>query len=167
MSAAVSSGLKALDSVLASGFPNRSAILIVGPPGICKQAICYSFLSPSPQHGYLPIFVSRYSIPEILDDAKGYGIKLEAPVTYVDCSGGTATAPAIGCNLNYLTELSLFLKETRRATGNVRIRLVMNNLLPLLLLKHLDIAYRFFNSLLIELRNFDGVVLATLEDGMQ
>lgn len=166
MSAAVSSGLEALDSVLASGFPNRSAILIVGPPGIGKEAICYSFLSPSPQRGELPVFVSRHSIPEILDDAKGYGIKLEAPVTYVDCSGGTATAPAIGCNLNDLTELSLVLKKLAAQQGNVRIRLVMDILSPLLLLKHLDVAYRFFNSLLIELRKFDGVVLATLEDGM-
>ena len=37
----VSSGVPALDPLLGDGYPDKSTILVVGPPGIGKEALGY------------------------------------------------------------------------------------------------------------------------------
>jgi KaiC/GvpD/RAD55 family RecA-like ATPase len=40
----LSTGLDELDQLLKGGYPDKSAILVVGPPGIGKEALGYSFI---------------------------------------------------------------------------------------------------------------------------
>ncbi len=162
----VSTGVEALDSLLVSGLPERSAILIVGPPGVGKEAICYWFLSSSLGQGDAAVFVSRRSVPEVFEDARGFGVTLEGFVNFADCSGTPPASNAVGCDLRDLTHLSVSMKKLVAAQASRRIRIVTDILSPLLLLKPLDVVYRFFGSLLLEFKKYDSVTLATLEEGM-
>lgn len=162
----VSTGIPALDSLLVDGFPDRSAILVTGPPGIGKEAICYWFLSSAVQQGDIAMYVSRRSVAEVFEDARGYGAALEGSVTFLDCSGIPAAADAIPCSLSDPTEISVAIKRLVAEHGRRRIRIVLDILSPLLLLNPLETMYRFFNALFVELKKHDSVTVATLEAGM-
>lgn len=162
----VSTGLEQLDTLLKDGFPDQSSILLVGPPGIGKEAICYWYLHSSLIQGDVVVIVSRSAVRDVIEDARGYGVKLEGPVIWVDCSGLPPIAPAIISNLNDLTGLSVDLKKVASENATRRIRIVMDILSPILLLNPLENMYRFINSLLIELKKYDSVTVATLEEGM-
>lgn len=162
----VSTGVEALDSLLVSGFPERSAILVVGPPSIGKEAICYWFLSSCVRLGDVALHISRHAVPEVLEDAEGYGVTLGGSVSFVDCSGMPAASPVVSCDLRDLTGLSVSLKKLLAEHASRRIRIVTDILSPLMLLKPLDVVYRFLNSLLLEFKKYDCVTLATLEEGM-
>ena len=162
----VSTGQKALDGILADGLPERSGSLILGPPGIGKEAICYSFLQHSSSQGYVTIFVSRQSVKDVLEDAKGYGASLERPIVFVDCSGLPVSADAFRCDLSDLNGLSLTLKKLVSENAGRQVRIVIDILSPLLVLYPAQSIYRFLSSLLVELKKFDTVVIATVEDGM-
>lgn len=151
---------------MVDGFPDRSAILIIGPPGIGKEAVCYWSIHSSILQGDMAVYVSRHSVQEVLEDARGYGVKLEERVTWVDCSGHSAPDNAITCRLGDLTELSVTLKKLVAENASRRIRIVMDVLSPLLLLNPLENMYKFFSSLLVELKKYDTVLIATVEEGM-
>jgi KaiC/GvpD/RAD55 family RecA-like ATPase len=71
-----SSGIPALDKVLAGdGYPDRSTVLIVGPPGIGKEALGYWFAQSGLTQGDFCLYVTRLSVREVLQDEKGFGIE--------------------------------------------------------------------------------------------
>lgn len=72
-----SSGIPALDKMLADGYPDKSAILIVGPPGIGKEALGYWFAQTGLVQGDFCLYVTRLSVREVLHDVKGFGIDMQ------------------------------------------------------------------------------------------
>jgi len=69
----VSTGLKELDKLLGSGYPDRSSILVVGPLGIGKEAVGYWFAQSGLLRGDACIYVTRLSVSEVLQDIKASG----------------------------------------------------------------------------------------------
>lgn len=162
----VSTGLEGLDAILPQGIPERSATLIVGPPGVGKEAVCYWFLSASLREGAAAIYVSRHPASELIEDARGYGVRLDGPIINVDCSGLPSTSATFSCNLSEITGLSLTLKKVVAENGNRKVRIVLDILSPLLLLNSLENIYKFLSSLLLDFKKYDTVLLATVEEGM-
>ena len=157
-----SSGVPALDEVMVDGYPDKSAILVVGPPGIGKEALGYWFTKVGLTQGDFCLYVSHLPVREVLQDLKGFGIDLQQRVPFWLASDGGQ----IKYDINDLTAFSFNVKEVLRQNANRRIRIVVDVLSSLLMLNQPETIYKFFAQLLEEVKKYDAVLVATLEEGM-
>jgi len=159
----VSTGLRSLDDLLGSdGYPDRSAILVIGPPGIGKEALGYWFTEAGLIQGDFCLYVTRLSVKEVLQDEKGFGIDNQQKVPLWFASEGGQ----IKYDVNDLAGISYNIKETLKKNPSRRIKIVMDTLSSLLMLNPPETIYRFMTQLLADIKQYDAVVLATLEEGM-
>jgi circadian clock protein KaiC len=157
-----SSGVPALDRLLADGYPDKSAILVVGPPGIGKEALGYWFTLSGLVQGDFCLYGTRLSVREVLQDVKGFGIDMQQKVPFWIASDGGQ----IRYDVNDLAALSYNLKDVLKQNGSRRIRVVVDVLSSLLVLNQAETIYKFLTQLLEEVKRYDAVILATLEEGM-
>jgi circadian clock protein KaiC len=157
-----SSGIPALDKLLADGYPDKSAVLVVGPPGIGKEALGYWFTQTGLVQGDFCLYVTRLSVREVLQDVMGFGVDMQEKVPFWLSSGGGQ----IKYNVNDLTSLSFNIKEVLKQNANRRIRVVIDVLSSILMLNQPETIYKFLDQLLAEVKQYDAVLLATLEEGM-
>jgi KaiC/GvpD/RAD55 family RecA-like ATPase len=157
-----SSGIPSLDKLLADGYPDRSAILIVGPPGIGKEALGYWFTKSGLVQGDFCLYVTRLSVREVLQDVKGFGIDMQQKVPLWLASDGGQ----IKYDVNDLATLSYNIKEILKKNSGSRIRVVVDTISSLLMLNQPETIYKFLTQLLDEVKQYDVVLLATLEEGM-
>jgi circadian clock protein KaiC len=158
----VSSGVPALDPLLGDGYPDKSTILVVGPPGIGKEALGYWFTQSGLTQGDFCLYVTRLSVKEVLQDEKGFGIDTQQKVPLWLASDGGQ----IKYDVNDLTSLSINIKEVLKKNSTRRTRIVIDVLSSLLMLNPPDIIYRFLTQLFADIKQYDAAVLATLEEGM-
>jgi len=157
-----SSGIPALDKLLVDGYPDKSAILVVGPPGIGKEALGYWFTQTGLLQGDFCLYATRLSVREVLQDVNGFGIDLQQKVPFwLSSEGGQ-----IKYNVNDLASFSYSLKDVLKQNANRRIRVVIDVLSSLLMLNQPETIYKFLDQLLADAKQYDAVVLATLEEGM-
>ncbi len=156
------SGVPALDRLLVDGYPDKSAILVVGPPGIGKEALGYWFTDSGLVQGDFCLYVTRLSVREVLQDVKGFGIDMQQRVPLWLASDGGQ----IKYDINDLASLSFNIKETLKKNSTRGIRMVIDVLSSLLMLNPPDTIYRFLTQLFADVKQYDASVLATLEEGM-
>ena len=157
-----SSGIPALDKMLVDGYPDRSAVLIVGPPGIGKEALGYWFTQTGLVQGDFCLYVTRLSVREVLQDVKGFGIDMQRKVPLWLASDGGQ----IKYDVNDLASLSFNIKEILNKNANRRTRIVTDVVSSLLMLNQPETIYKFLTQLLDEVKHHDAVLLATVEEGM-
>ncbi len=160
----VSTGLEQLDSVLGGdGYPERSSILVSGPPGVGKEALGYWFTRSGLIAGDFCLYVTRLAVSEVLEDMKAFRISTYKLPNFIAAEGGQSKF-----DINDLTSLSTSIKESirRNAVNRKRSRVVTDILSPLLMLNPPDTIYRFFNQLLADSKQNNAVFLATIEEGM-
>jgi KaiC/GvpD/RAD55 family RecA-like ATPase len=158
-----SSGIPALDKILAGdGYPDRSTVLLVGPPGIGKEALGYWFIQSALHQGDFCLYVTRLSVKEVLQDEKGFGIDTQQRVPLWFASEGGQ----IKYDVNDLAGLSHNIKEVLKQNTGRRIRVVVDVLSSLLMLNSPETIYRFLTQLFTDVKQYDAVLLATLEEGM-
>ena len=159
----VSSGVSTLDHLLGDGYPDNSAILVVGPTGIGKEALAYWFTHSGLAHGDLSLYITRLTVNEVLSDVKGFGIDLtKQPPVWLD--GITRTPRADSNDLENLT--ANIKNEIAKTGGKQQVRIAIDVLSSLLMYNPLDDVYKFLNQLLSELKKYDAVLLSTLDEGM-
>ena len=158
-----SSGIPALDKVLAGdGYPDRSTVLVVGPPGIGKEALGYWFTQSGLAQGDFCLYVTRLSVKEVLQDEKGLGIETTKKIPlWFAAEGGQ-----IKYDVNDLAGLSYNIKELLKQNTGRRIRVVIDVLSSLLMLNQPETIYRFLTQLFADVKQYDAVLLATVEEGM-
>ena len=159
--------MPALDQILTDGYPDKSTILAVGTPGIGKEALGYWFIqSGFIQSGLIQgdfcLYVTRLSVNEVLHDIKGFGNDYSKRVPLWFASSGSQ----IKYDLNDLAGLSASIKGILGQNSNRRMRVVMGAISSLLMLNQPEIIYSFLAQLLEEVKEYDAVPLATLEEGM-
>ncbi len=162
----VSTGLEQLDAVLGGeGYPERSSILVRGPPGVGKEALGYWFIRSGLIAGDFCLYVTRLPVSEVLEDIKAFRIPTDRLPIWMASEGSE-----LRCDISDLTSLSASIKETLRknssSSDGKRIRIVTDVLSPLLMLNPADTVYRFFSQLLAGSKQSNSVFLATIEDGM-
>lgn len=156
-----STGVDQLDQLLNNGYPDRSAILVVGPPGIGKEALGYWFTQTGLSRGDFCLYVTRLTVSEVLQDTRAFGIESLKATMWVAREGGQEK-----CEINDLAGLSFRIKETLRENGDKPIRIVTDILSSLLVLNAAETVYRFLTQLFSEVKQYDAVFLATVEEGM-
>jgi KaiC/GvpD/RAD55 family RecA-like ATPase len=158
-----SSGIPALDKILAGdGYPDRSTVLVVGPPGIGKEALGYWFTQSGLTQGDFCLYVTRLSVKEVLQDEKGFGVDVQQKVPLWFASEGGQ----VKYDLSDLAGLSYNIKEVLKQNAGKRIRIVTDILSSLLMLNPPETIYRFLTQLIADIKQYDAVLLATLEEGM-
>ena len=158
----VTSGVPVLDPLLGDGYPDKSTTLVVGPPGIGKEALGYWFTQSGLVQGDFCLYVTRLSVKEVLQDEKGFGIDTQQRVPLWLASEGSQ----IKYDINDLASLSFNIKELLKKNSTRRIRIVIDVLSSLLMLNPPDTIYRFLTQLFADVKQYDASVLATLEEGM-
>jgi circadian clock protein KaiC len=159
-----STGLSSLDNLLGSdGYPDRSTILIVGPPGIGKEALGYWFTHSGLVQNDFTLYVTRLSSKEVLQDTKAFGVDFSQKVPFwYSSDGGVAKF-----NVNDLASLSYNIKDIlKKNYADRRSRITVDVLSSLLMLNQPDTIYKFLTQLFDEVKKYDSVFLATLEEGM-
>ena len=147
---------------MADGYPDKSAVLVVGPPGIGKEALGYWFTQTGLVQGDFCLYVTRMSVREVLQDLKGFGVDMQQKVPlWLAGDGGQ-----IKYDVNDLASLSYNIKEVLKKNSNRRMRIVVDVLSSLLMLNPPETIYKFLSQLLADVKQYDVVVLATLEEGM-
>jgi KaiC/GvpD/RAD55 family RecA-like ATPase len=158
-----STGLLSLDNLLGSdGYPDRSTILIVGPPGIGKEALGYWFTRSGLVQNDFTLYVTRLSSKEVLQDTKAFGVDFSQKIPFWYSSDSTQ----IKFNVNDLASLSYNIKDILKKNENRRTRITIDVLSSLLMLNPSDTIYKFLTQLFDEVKKYDSVLLATLEEGM-
>ena len=151
-----------MDNLLTDGYPDKSAILVVGPPGIGKEALGYWFTQTGLVQGDFCLYVTRLPVREVLQDIKGFGIDMQQKVPlWLSSDGGQ-----MRYNVNDLAGLSYCIKDVLKQNTGRRIRVVIDVLSSLLMLNQPETIYKFLDQLLSDAKQYDVVVLATLEEGM-
>ncbi len=158
-----SSGIPSLDRILSGdGYPDKSTVLVVGPPGIGKEALGYWFTQSGLTQGDFCLFVTRLSVREVLQDESGFGIDSSQRVPLWFASEGGQLKYDVGD----LAALSINIKEVLKQNAGRRVRVVVDVLSSLLMLNPPETIYKFLAQLFTEVKHYDAVLLATLEDGM-
>jgi KaiC/GvpD/RAD55 family RecA-like ATPase len=158
----VSTGVQSLDGLLGTdGYPDRSAILVVGPPGIGKEALGYWFVHSGLVQGDYCLYVTHRPVTDVLRDMKGSGIGSERVPDWIASSG----AP-LKCDLRDSTAISFNMKEAVHRNKERRVRVATDVLSPLLVLNPLESMYGYWSQLLSDLKQQDSVMFALAEDGM-
>jgi circadian clock protein KaiC len=156
-----SSGIPALDQVLSDGYPNRSSILVIGQPGIGKEALGYWFMRTGLVQGDYCLYVTHRAVSDVLRDMEAYGIPADRVPDWIAGSGAQTK-----CDLADYTSLSFIVKQTVQRNSSRRVRIVTDIISPLLVTNPESVIYQYLSALLSEIKQVDSVVLALVEEGM-
>jgi KaiC/GvpD/RAD55 family RecA-like ATPase len=157
-----SSGFLSLDKLLGhDGYPDRSAVLAIGPPGIGKEALGYKFTYEGLLQSDYCIYVTTLSVRDVLQDVQAFGIDTSQRVPlWFAGSGGQ-----VQYDVSDLASLSFNIKELLKRNSGRRTRLVIDSFSPLLMLNPPETVYKFLGQLIAEVKNYDATLFGTLEEG--
>ncbi len=155
----VSSGVEALDEILEGGYPEKSSIMVGGPPGIGKEALGYWFIHSGLVQSDYCLYVTHRRDEDVLKDMRAFGIP-------TDKVPGFMTGPKRRADLNDPNSIASEIKMRVQEIKTRRIRIVTDILSPLLVLNSSESMYRYWTELASELKNYDVVLIALVEEGM-
>jgi circadian clock protein KaiC len=158
----VSTGVTSLDAILGNdGYPDRSSILVIGPPGIGKEVLGYWFVRSGLVQGDYVLYTTHRPVSDVLRDMKGVGIGVERVPEWISSAGSP-----VKCDLKDATSISFNVKEAVHRNKDRRVRVATDVLSPLLVLNPVESMYSYWSQLLSDLKQQDSVVFALAEDGM-
>ena len=108
------------------------------------------------------LYTTRLTTREVLQDIKAFGVDFSQRVPFWFASEGGQ----INLDINDLAGLSYNIKDVLKKNSGRRMRVVTDVLSSLLMLNQPDTIYKFLTQLFADVKQYDSVVLATLEEGM-
>jgi KaiC/GvpD/RAD55 family RecA-like ATPase len=158
-----SSGFPSLDKLIGhEGYPDRSAILAVGPPGIGKEALGYKFTYAGLLENDFCVYATTLTVRDVLQDVKAFGIDTSQKVPLWFAGGGGQ----VEYSVNDLASLSFNIKDLLKKNSGRKTRIVIDSFSPLLMLNPPETVYKFLGQLIAEVKNYDATLFGTLEEGM-
>lgn len=158
-----STGISSLDKLLGGdGYPDRSTILVIGPPGIGKEALGYWFTQAGLAQINFSLYVTRLPTREVLLDAKAFNVDFSQRAPFWFASDGGQ----LKFDVSDLASLSYNIKDVLKKNADQRIRVVTDVLSSLLMLNQPETIYKFLTQLFSDVKQYDCVALASLEEGM-
>jgi len=156
-------GLLSLDQLLGNdGYPDRSVIMVIGPSGIGKEAIGYWFTRSGLQQKDFCLHVTRLPTREVLQDLKAFGLDFsEKGPFWFSSEGGE-----LRFDMSDLSGISINLKEILKKNSDRKIRVVIDVISSLLMLNPPETIYKFLTQLFAAVKQYNAVLIATLEEGM-
>jgi len=136
--------------------------MVVGPPGIGKEAIGYWFTQSGLEQKDFCLDVTRLPTREVIQDVKAFGIDFSTRGPFWFSSDGGH----LKFDISDLSGLSINMKEILKKNGDRRIRVVIDVISSLLMLNPPEAVYKFLTQLFTAVKLYDAVIVATLEEGM-
>ncbi len=131
-------------------------------PESAKRPLGYWFTQSGLEHGDFCLYVTRLSVREVMQDEKGFGIDSTQKVPLWFASEGGQ----LKYDVNDLAGFSFKMKEVLKQNQARRIRVVIDTLSSFLMLNSPETVYKLLTQLFADAKQYDAVVLATLEEGM-
>jgi len=158
-----STGVPPLDRLLGGeGFPEKSALLVIGPPGVNKEALGYWFTSEGLRKGEPCLYVTRLSVREVEKDWDSLGVARAARgAVWIARDGGQKKL-----NVRDLPGLLGQIRAVLEDSSKGQVRIVFDALSSILMLNSLDTTYEFVDNLIAQAKAHNASLLATLEEGM-
>jgi pimeloyl-ACP methyl ester carboxylesterase/KaiC/GvpD/RAD55 family RecA-like ATPase len=148
-----------MDALLMGGYPEKSAILFVGPPVSGKELFGYRFVASGPDD--VCVYVTRSSSFEVMEDMRANGIApARAPHWISSDDESRRYTP------DDLANISSKIKGTISYGSGRRNRVVFDSLSSLLVYHSADSVYRFLAQLTAEVKLHNGCFLALLDGRM-
>jgi TolB-like protein/Flp pilus assembly protein TadD/archaellum biogenesis ATPase FlaH len=156
-----STGVAALDRLLAGGYPEKSAILIEGSSSNEKDMLGYEFIRSGLDLVESCLYISRLSRSEVIDDARAFGVDLDRGTSWM-CSevGGK------GFSADDLAGVSFGIKGALKERHDEKLRVIFDLTSQLLITNSSDSVGRFFTQLLVDLKKSNAVLIATVQEDM-
>ena len=158
----VSTGIEDLDHILADrGYPDRSAILLISPPGAGNAPLAYLFL----KYGFvcedIVMCLTSKPVTDLLSDMAVFGVNKQSPAQYIQCYADSSPY-----SLNNLTNLFINLKKQIDGLGVAHKRIYIDFLSALYMLHPAKTVYTFISGLLQYLKDQGATVVASLDEGV-
>lgn len=155
-------GFPALDKLIGhEGYPDGSAILAVGPPGIGKEALGYNFAYAGLRKNEFCVYATTLSVKDVTQDIGAFGIDTsqKVPLWFAGKGG------QLNYDVNDLTGISYNIKELLKQGGR-RTRIVIDSFSPFLMFNPPETVYKFLSQLIAEIKGHDAMLFGSLEEGM-
>lgn len=158
-----STGIRSLDQIVGGlGYPEKSTVLVVGPPGIGKEALSYRFIQSGISQNDFCLYITRLSSKEVLEDTKAFNIDFSQREPLWFASDGYQ----LKFDISDLAGFSYNIKDILKKNSERRIRIVTDVISSLLMLNQPETIYKLLTQLFVDVKQYDAVVLATIEEGM-
>jgi KaiC/GvpD/RAD55 family RecA-like ATPase len=158
----VSTGIKDLDHILEDrGYPDRSAILLISPPGAGNAPLAYMFLKYGFTCDDTVICLTFKPINDLLSDMAVYGVNKQSPAQYIQCYADTSQY-----NLSNLTNLFINIKKQIDTQEVTHKRVYIDFLSALYMLHQAKTVYTFICGLLQYLKDQGATIVASLDEGV-
>lgn len=173
----VSTGIEGLDKILGGGLPEKSTILLIGPPGCGKTTFCQQFIFTGLKKNEPGFYITLDSSPEDVKknmERYGWGVKpymakkqmyfLDAYSWKVGGGKGSETIKVIsgGLDINAinLSMAEIMDKMKRDSRG------VFDSLSTLLLYTPSELVVRFIPVMIAKSKKANSTQLLILEEGV-
>jgi len=135
--------------------------LILGQPGIGKEALGYFFIRSGLVQGDYCLYATHRAVDDVIKDMKAFSVPTDRVPEWIAGSGSSVRS-----DLTDIASTSFNIKQAILRNAGRRIRVVTDLISPLLVLNPQPVMYQYWGKLLVELKESGCVVLGLVEDGM-
>ncbi|MFH8120258.1 MAG: ATPase domain-containing protein [Candidatus Aenigmatarchaeota archaeon] len=160
-------GIKFLDEQIKD--INKKVILVEGASGIGKEIIGYHYIFNGIKKGDLPVFVfSGREISDIEEEFSDYGMKIDRSfIIWINAGPEILREKnVINCNISELFTISSAIKKVLSENKKRNIRIFFPIVSQAILNNSSTEFYKFFSSIINEMKKYNSSILAVIEDGM-
>jgi len=164
-------GIAGLDSKLDGGIPEKSTILLIGPPGAGKSTMCQQFIATGLKQKQPAIYMTSDIGPKKLkSDMKSFGWKTNGNIRFIDVyswrTGSKESEYAVG-NLGNINELNIqFTKAMKSFNGSPIKRDALDSISTLLLYADPSLVIRLIPVISAKAKKAGYTQLMVLEEGV-
>jgi len=165
----VESGVMGLDNSIGGGFPENSAILLIGPPGLERTTFCNQFIYHGLKKGEAAIYVTFNNSPEdIKSNMKKFGWNLEGKIiVFVDVFSWKMGVHESKYVINDPADLNTFNIAISQAIADLKDRnlkrCLIDSLSALFLYVPSDLCIRFSSVILSKLKKANTTQIVALD----
>lgn len=168
-------GVQGLDEILEGGFPEGSTILLRGAPGVGKSTFCSQFMDHGLEDEQGGLFIALDDAPDdVLESAKSFGWDFEEhedSFLFLDAYSWRLGEEVEGKYTiqgpSDLNQINMTLTDALREIGDVEKRMVIDSVSTLILYTDTSSAVKFLQVVSAKAKASDGVLLLTVEEGVQ
>ncbi len=168
-------GIPGLDEILEEGFPEGSTILLRGAPGVGKSTFCSQFLDKGLEDEQGGLFIALDDAPDdVLANAQSFGWDFEEhedSFLFLDAYSWRLGEEVEGTYTiqgpSDLNQINMTLTDALRDIGDVKKRMVIDSVSTLILYTDTSSAVKFLQVVSAKAKASDGVLLLTVEEGVQ
>ena len=167
-------GVSGLDKMLKGGFPQKSSILLIGPPGCGKSILAQQFIYEGLKENQPAIYVTLDTSPEdVVEGMKHFGLSLSKKINklkFIDAYSwrvGKSKEKYAISNLSNINELNIALSELIKTINKSELkRSIFDSVSTLLLYADPSLVVKLIPVMIAKIKKAGYTQLLILEEGV-